>query len=1050
MYIFLMYSQKVSRFSDVLRFFVICWFAPVYLVAGPRLGNVDLRGQLTQNYMLGGIGDHPVILDAMIDVVVTAVKKDAKPVFVTVWNLPFTATRFEAEGRSGWQWQTVEGDIIAFSQSDAERGAFRADGWRLRMDKVGAPEETALIENRQGEAWQYKSGQAVEYKAAGGRKYRFIYKEERLSEVISGRTGRAEDSAGKNQSTVWLHVDYDAQGRVAALVVGPNKHTFTYAEGPRAVLTAWSANAQEPVRFTYKDGLLAGVTRGADKQTFTWAEGARGMPVLAADDESTYTWTPSKDMLETYTLTRTDKLGRKTELLYIGPRGETVAITPDGARTTTLINRRGKGRGQLGSVIAPDGSERVKIDYNERHLPIARREPGRPPVLLTYDALDRVTEVKAGDRVIQRMRYLAEDAEPSQVINALREIMDFTYDGARRLIVKSGPYRPDEQGRVPADVSTVTYSHDEQGRTVRAETSTGVVAEARYDEYDRKIWSKGPDGFVREYIYGANSRLAELHETPPGAVKPVVLTFGYDLVGRVTEVTRDTRTVESWVYDDQAVAADHVRRVTRTDAYGAKTVQGFDAQGNVTVETNAAGEITRYRYDVAGQLTGWTDGRGGEVNFKRDELGRIIEQRNSAKQVLRFAYDLSGRTTVRDNGVNPASFAYDGAGRPESITYSPVKAAPQVVRYTYDNEGRRSRSQTNEVTTVLTYDDLDRVVRREQHFPQGRSEAVTYRFDVAGRRTELATLRRETPKEAWKTLQTTAYTYDVRGRLAEMRTDGTLAARYAYDATTGRLATKTFGNGTVVGYTYDDYGRETRVEIRSAEGQAVRAIDYLFDPLGRPSGRRVYAQAQAAESIVPVTKLVQLEERTYVYDPLGRLAAVEVAGQPAKTERYAYDQSGNLARKQLGGTLTTFEYDLANQLAKKFENGVQTVYRYDEAGRLVSEWQMGKDPVTYVYGYLDKVMSVSRAEPGARPLTTKFLYDATGMLVAKERGGAAGVAGTGGLTESWVWDGMALLARGDELFTNEAHITGGLPVYSREPDAGGAVSSAPTVGVVTP
>ena len=202
---------------------------------------------------------------------------------------------------------------------------------------------------------------------------------------------------------------------------------------------------------------------------------------------------------------------------------------------------------------------------------------------------------------------------------------------------------------------------------------------------------------------------------------------------------------------------------------------------------------------------------------------------------------------------------------------------------------------------------------------------------------------------------------------------------------------------------------------------------------------------------MPAAKLVQLEERTYVYDPLGRLAAVEVAGQPAKTERYAYDPAGNLVRKQLGDKLTTFEYDLANQLAKKFENGVQTVYRYDEAGRLVNEWEAGKDPVTYAYGYLDKVMSVNRAEAGARPLTTKFLYDASGMLVAKERGGVAGTAGTGGLTESWVWDGMALLAKGDALFTNEAHVTGGLPVYSREPDARApAPATAVVAGGVSP
>ena len=824
------------------RLFILCGLVHVDLKAGSGLGNAAPSGCLAQTYVLGILGDHPVELGMVIEGVAAPSKKAEKPSVASIWIVPFLNTRFFTEGRTGWRWQTVEGDTIAFSQGDADRSENRADGWRLQFENRGTAEEAVAIINRRGDGWLYKEGRAAEYKTASGRRYRFIYNEERLTEIVSSGIVVGH---GQPATTLWLRAAYDAEGRVTTLKVGHNSHAFTYAEGPHAMLTTWSANGQEPMRFSYKDGLLVGVACGAEKQTFTWTHGPRGMPILAADNDAIYTWAPSKDMLETYTLTRTDKLGRKTELQYCGPRGETVTITPDGARTTTLINRRGKGRGQLGSVIAPDGAERVKIDYNERHLPIARREPGRPVVLLNYDSLDRVTEVKAGTRVVQRMRYLAEDSAPAQVINALGEVVDLVYDGDRRLVTKTGPYRPDAQGAVPAGVSSVSYMYDGQGRTIRAESSSGVVAESRYDEYDRKTWAKAPDGFVREYIYGPHARLAELHEIPPGTTKAAVLTFRYDNLGRLVEVNRDGQTVESWLYDDQAVATDHVRRVTRTDAYGAKTIQGLDAQGNVTVETNAAGEITRYRYDAAGQLTGWTDGRGGEVNFKRDALGRIVEQRNSAKQVLRFAYDLSGRTTARDNGVNPATFAYDGAGRPERITYAPPKATPQVVRYSYDNEGRRSRAQTNEVTTDFFYDALDRVVRREQHFPQGRSEAVTYRFDVDGSRTELATLRRETPKAAWATLQTTAYAYDARGRLAEMRTDGTLAARYEYDATTGRLSTKTFGNGTIVAYTYDGYGRETRVEIRSAEGRPVRAIDYLFDPLGRPSGRRVYALAQA-------------------------------------------------------------------------------------------------------------------------------------------------------------------------------------------------------------
>ena len=53
-------------------------------------------------------------------------------------------------------------------------------------------------------------------------------------------------------------------------------------------------------------------------------------------------------------------------------------------------------------------------------------------------------------------------------------------------------------------------------------------------------------------------------------------------------------------------------------------------------------------------------------------------------------------------------------------------------------------------------------------------------------------------------------------------------------------------------------------------------------------------------------------------------------------------------------------------------------------------------------------------------------YDARGMLVAKER--------ADGSLEKWVWDGLALVARGDRRFVNEPHVSGGVPVLEYRRD----------------
>ena len=112
--------------------------------------------------------------------------------------------------------------------------------------------------------------------------------------------------------------------------------------------------------------------------------------------------------------------------------------------------------------------------------------------------------------------------------------------------------------------------------------------------------------------------------------------------------------------------------------------------------------------------------------------------------------------------------------------------------------------------------------------------------------------------------------------------------------------------------------------------------------------------------------------------------------------KYAYNDAGLVARrKRLDGseTLTTL------------------VMSYDAAGRLVREGNK-----TYRYGYLDKVLSVTDGDA-----TRTFTYHADGQLAS---------ANYGDSSESFAWDGLALIQRGDEQFMNEPHIGGGNPVAS--------------------
>ena len=121
------------------------------------------------------------------------------------------------------------------------------------------------------------------------------------------------------------------------------------------------------------------------------------------------------------------------------------------------------------------------------------------------------------------------------------------------------------------------------------------------------------------------------------------------------------------------------------------------------------------------------------------------------------------------------------------------------------------------------------------------------------------------------------------------------------------------------------------------------------------------------------------------------------------------------------GKTTTFTFDDANQLVSSTTDGVTTRYAYDAAGRLVREGDK-----TYRYGYLDKVLSVTEGEQ-----TYTYDYHVDGQL-ARANYGNGGRAGRPlpAVTEDFLWDGLALIKRGDERFVNEPHVGGGNPIAS--------------------
>ena len=203
-------------------------------------------------------------------------------------------------------------------------------------------------------------------------------------------------------------------------------------------------------------------------------------------------------------------------------------------------------------------------------------------------------------------------------------------------------------------------------------------------------------------------------------------------------------------------------------------------------------------------------------------------------------------------------------------------------------------------------------------------------------------------------------------------------------------------NNMLIRYEYTKYG-QLKAKILGGETSPVSKLEYIYTKDGQISGRLANGKYQQ-----------------YSYDKKGQLLSVFDTDAGKIVEQYIYDPAGNILSKTVNGKTTAYTYDKANQLVTSTADGKVTNYQYDAAGRLVKEGNK-----TYSYGYLDKILSVKENETDI----AKFTYHMDGQIAT---------ASTKAGTESFLWDGLALISRNSVQYINEPYVTGGNPILAND------------------
>jgi RHS repeat-associated protein len=384
----------------------------------------------------------------------------------------------------------------------------------------------------------------------------------------------------------------------------------------------------------------------------------------------------------------------------------------------------------------------------------------------------------------------------------------------------------------------------------------------------------------------------------PGAPRTTMISVGdsqvddrtiteYDGAGRPVKATSYERLTKRWETrtihgGDRTTVIPPRGGVTTTkiaDIRGRDTeVRQYTAAPTVTGSVVSGGdyEPTTLRYDALGQFTGMTDAAGNQWTYGHDFLGR--------------------QTSVTDPDAGTSTSTYDLAGQLTSTT----DARGQVLAYAYDVLGRKTAEHSGSLTgTKLaewTYDTAPNGVGlpayNVRYTPKGNYRTEVTRYNSAGLPAD-DTVQIPAGETGLAGYYKTTYSYSTTGLLrtvTPVAAGGLPAEDIVIDYDRYGQPKSSFGyNYYVSASTYTAYGEPAQYTLGATSGTG--NLNYDYDKHTRAM-TRVNLSVQQAWS--------QIDDLQYTRDPAGNVTKiVNVQGAPAngaptRTQCFDYDALNRL------------------------------------------------------------------------------------------------------------------------------------------------------------
>ncbi|EPD55799.1 DUF6531 domain-containing protein [Streptomyces sp. HGB0020] len=718
-----------------------------------------------------------------------------------------------------------EGTPVAMRHSGGYCVRFTVEGQRITALHLTGPAgddaEPEVVVKRYG----YVDGNLVEVINSSGKPLRFTY-DERL------RITSWEDTNHHRYRYEYDHQDRcTEQGGEAGHLANFFKYDVLNPAWPNRRITEVTTGAGATSRFVIDDACL----------------------VVAEVDPSGHTVRHAFDS-RNQLIARTDAQGHVTRYTW-DENGNLIGVEhADGARTFMAYNEFG----QPVEIVQPGGGF-WRYTYDDRGNHLTTLTPDSALTRFSYDDSGHrtaITDALGSTAVVECDRA----GLPLRVIDAAGGVTRYKRDIFGRpvkVIDLAGATTHLEwtveglvSRRVAPDGSTECWTYDGEGNCTSHTDAIGGVTTFEYTHFDLLAVRTAPDGARYVFEHDPELRLRKV-------VDPLGMewTYEYDLSGRlIAETDFDDRT---YTYTHDASG----RLTARTTPSGQTIHYGRDPLGRVVLK-NAAGDVTTYAYDAAGDLVE-ASGPDAILTLERDREGRVISETVNDRTVI-YTYDALGRRAGRTTPSGAVSnWSYDASGNRVVLATS-----GRLLSFTYDAAGRElSRRIGENVALEQGFDAMGRLTRQDMIGPgESPIQSRTYAYREDG---YLVASTDQLNGTQW-------FDLDAAGRVTGVRAAG-WTETYAYDAA---------GNQIQASWPAGMPGQDA-TGTRSYVGTRIRAagsVRYEYDDAGRMALRQKTRLSRKPDTW------------RYFWDAEDRLTAVVT---PDGTHwRYRYDPLGRRIAKQ--------------------------------------------------------------------------------------------------------------------------------------------------------